>query len=188
MTQWTDIPLADLAMNEGQLKWLPRNPRQWTQAQLDLLKDSIRETPMLLEARGLIVYPAKKGGYIVIGGNMRLAALRELGEATAPCFILPAETSPEKVKEIVLKDNGEFGSWNFALLAMEWSDIQLEDLGIFVPTMEEYGQKNKELDVGDFSENIVLKLKYDEPQATLVSARLGKDRKQTLLDALDYAG
>lgn len=130
MNKWTNIPLSQLAMNEGQVKWLPRNPRQWTQEQLDRLKESIRETPLLLEARGLIVYPHKKDAYIVIGGNMRLAALQELGDQEAPCYVLPKETTPEKVKEIAIKDNGSFGEWDADALMEAWNDFDLDEFGV----------------------------------------------------------
>ena len=130
MTEWKQIPLDKLETNRGQAKWLPRNPRQWTQEQLDRLKESIRETPLLLEARGLIVYPAKGGKYIVVGGNMRLAALAELGATEAPCYVLPAETTPEKVKEIAIKDNGSFGEWDAEALMQDWSDFDLDEFGV----------------------------------------------------------
>ena len=52
--------------------------------------------------------------------------------------------------------------------------------------MQDYAEKNKEIHVGEFSENIVLKLKYNEPQATLVAARLGEDKRAVLLKALGY--
>lgn len=130
MKEWKQIPLDKLEMNRGQAKWLPRNPRQWTQEQLDRLKESIRETPLLLEARGLIVFPAKGGKYIVIGGNMRLAALEELGAAEAPCYVLPAKMTPEKVKEIAIKDNGSFGEWDAEALMEEWKDFDLDEFGV----------------------------------------------------------
>ena len=111
MKDWKDVRLDELEMNTGQLAWLPRNPRQWTQDQLDRLKESIRETPLLLEARGLIVWKGGKRGYVVVGGNMRLAALRELGAETAPCYVLPEDLSPEKVKEILeAKDRQQAGA------------------------------------------------------------------------------
>ena len=181
----TRIPIERLQMNEGQLSWLPRNPRQWTQADIDRLKDSIQDTPDLLEARGLIVFP-RRDDYIVIGGNMRLVALAQLGYEDAPCLVLPKSMSHEKIKQIVLKDNGEFGVWNTALLALEWADMDLEPLGIEVTQVQDYGGKNQELDVEGFSENITLKLKYDEPHAALVSHALGEDKAATLLNALGY--
>lgn len=125
------IPVEQLELNEGQIAWLPRNPRQWTREELDRLKASILETPLLLEARGLLVWGPYEGIYVVIGGNMRLAALRELEAATAPCYILPAGLSPEKVKAIAIKDNGSFGEWDVDALMAEWAeDFNLDEFGV----------------------------------------------------------
>lgn len=185
MTNPVHIPLSKLRLNDGQVDWLPRNPRQWTREQLDRLADSIRETPMLLEARGLIVYPYG-GTFVVIGGNMRLAALTIMGAKDAPCYILPMDMDQDKVKEIVLKDNGDYGIWNQAMLSRDWADLPLEKWGVEAIEVKDYAEKNKEIHVGEFSENITLKLKYNEPQASLVSARLGEDKRGTLLKALGY--
>ena len=124
------IPIEQLQLNEGQISWLPKNPRQWTRGEMDRLKASIAETPLLLEARGLLVWGPYEGAYVVIGGNMRLAALRELGAAVAPCYVLPAGLSPEKVKAIAIKDNGSFGEWDVDLLMEEWADFDLEEFGV----------------------------------------------------------
>ena len=180
-----NIPLSRIRLNEGQVDWLPRNPRQWTREQLDRLAESIQETPQLLEARGLIVYP-HDGTFVVIGGNMRLAALTMMGAKDAPCYILPEDMDREKVKEIVLKDNGDYGLWNQAMLSRDWADLPLERWGVEAIEVKDYSDKNKEINVGGFNENIVLKLKYNEPQATLVSARLGEDKAGSLLKALGY--
>lgn len=84
-----DISLLD--PNEGQIDGLPSNPRKWSGDDLSRLEDSIRETPELLEARGIIVVPSD-GRYVVLGGNMRLAAIRGLGRTEAPCIVLPEST------------------------------------------------------------------------------------------------
>ena len=121
------IPIEQLELNEGQIDWLPRNPRQWTREELDKLKASILETPLLLEARGLLVWGPYEGTYVVIGGNMRLAALRELEAATAPCYVLPAGLSPETVKAIAIKDNGSFGEWDVDALMADWQEFNPEE-------------------------------------------------------------
>lgn len=72
------IKISRLHINKGQIPGLPSNPRQWTKDEMERLKKSITETPELLEARGAIVYPWG-GEYIVLGGNMRLSAAKELG-------------------------------------------------------------------------------------------------------------
>lgn len=123
------IKINLLEQNVGQVPGLPSNPRTWTRAELDLLKASIVETPELLEARGLIVYPYG-GKYVTIGGNMRYSALLELGESEAPCIVLPVDTSSDKLKEIAAKDNGSFGKHDWDKLANEWDDLPLSSWGI----------------------------------------------------------
>lgn len=127
-----DISLLD--PNEGQIDGLPSNPRKWSEDDLSRLEDSIRETPELLEARGIIVVP-RDGRYVVLGGNMRLAAIRGLGRTEAPCIVLPESTPAEKLREIVIKDNGSFGEWDSEELKKEWADLPLPDWG--VPEIEE---------------------------------------------------
>lgn len=123
------IRLTDLEQNKGQVEGLPSNPREWTRTDLDHLITSIKETPELLEARGLIVYP-HEGKYIILGGNMRFSALREMNEVDAPCYVMPEDTPIEKLREIIIKDNGAFGSWDYDMLANEWDDLPLADWGV----------------------------------------------------------
>lgn len=123
------IRLTDLEQNKGQVEGLPSNPREWTRTDLDHLITSIKETPELLEARGLIVYP-HEDKYIILGGNMRFSALREMKEVDAPCYVMPEDTPIEKLREIIIKDNGAFGSWDYDMLANEWDDLPLSDWGV----------------------------------------------------------
>lgn len=123
------IKLTDLVLNEGQVAGLPTNPRQWTRAELENLKKSLQETPELLEARGILVYPYD-GKYLVLGGNMRLSALKALKAKDAPCIVFPEDTPIDKLKEVVIKDNGSFGEWDFDSLANEWGDLPLTDWGV----------------------------------------------------------
>ena len=123
------IRLTDLEQNKGQVEGLPSNPRQWGRGELDHLIKSIQETPELLEARGLIVWPYG-GKYVILGGNMRFSALREMNAKDAPCYVLPKDTPMEKLREIVIKDNGAFGRWDYDMLANEWDDLPLADWGV----------------------------------------------------------
>lgn len=123
------IKLTDLVLNEGQIAGLPTNPRQWTKTELNKLKKSLQETPELLEARGVLVYPYE-GKYLVLGGNMRLSALKSLKAKDVPCIVFPEDTPIDKLKEVVIKDNGSFGAWDFDQLANEWGDLPLVDWGV----------------------------------------------------------
>ena len=137
------IKLSKLVQNNGQLDGVPKNPRQWSKDDVERLKKSIEETPELLQARGCIVYPLDDK-YVVLGGNMRLTACKQLGHKEVDCVVLDPETSPEKLREIVIKDNGSFGAWDFDMLSNEWDDLPLADYGVPMP---DYGSPD---DYGDY--------------------------------------
>lgn len=144
------IKISKIVQNNGQIEGVPKNPRQWSKEDVDRLARSIEETPELLEARGCIVYP-HDGKYIVLGGNMRLAACKQLGKKEVDCVVLDADTSSEKLKEIVIKDNGSFGAWDFDMLANEWDDLPLSDWGVPIPDFE-HEEEAKEAVEDDFDE------------------------------------
>ena len=123
------IKLADLAPNKGQIPGLPSNPRQWTRTEIDKIAKSLKETPELFEARPIIVTPYE-GKYIILGGNLRYEGCKANKDKDAPCIVFPETTPVEKMKEIVVKDNGAFGSWDYDALANEWDDLPLVDWGV----------------------------------------------------------
>lgn len=150
------LSLKDIDINEGQIEGLPANPRNWTKEELKSLAHSLVETPELFEMRCPIVVP-HNGRYVVLGGNFRIAAARENKETAVDCFIFHS-TSIEKMKQIVIKDNGSWGKWDFDALANEWSDLPLSDWGI--PVWEESPQETaaaageeKQATEDDFDEN-----------------------------------
>lgn len=67
---------------------------------------------------------------MVIGGNMRLRALRRLGYTAAPCKVIDPSTDVKKLAAYLIKDNGSFGEWNFGLLEKEWGDFAVGDWGV----------------------------------------------------------
>lgn len=123
------LKCSQLLVNEGQVEGLPTNPRSWTKGDIEKLARSLQETPELFEARPCIVYPLGDK-YIVLGGNMRLTAAKTLKYKDVPCIVIPAETPIDKLKEIVIKDNGAFGAWDFDELANKWDDLPLTDWGV----------------------------------------------------------
>ena len=185
------IRLTDLEQNKGQVPGLPSNPRQWGRKELDDLVKSIRETPELLEARGLIVWPYE-GKYIILGGNMRFSALREMNAADAPCYVLPEDTPMEKLREIVIKDNGSFGSWDYDMLANEWDDLPLSDWGVRgVPSdsTEEDGGGVKEFTGEDFDDLMKMRLKFEPSQEGEIRRKLeerNQDYSKAILELVGY--
>ena len=97
MTQ--NISIALLDYNKGQLKGLPKNPRFFRDYRFEAMKKSIEESPEMLELRELIVFPYDNGRYVVVCGNLRLRACKELGYAELPCKVLDAKTKPKKLRE-----------------------------------------------------------------------------------------
>ena len=123
------LPLSKLEANIGQIPDLPMNPRQWTQDDIESLAKSLAETPELFEARPLLVVP-HEGKYVILGGNLRFEACRKNKDKEAPCIVFPEDTTVEKLKEIVVKDNGTFGAWDWDALANEWDDLPLTEWGV----------------------------------------------------------
>ena len=127
------LPLADLETNTGQVEGLPQNPRLIKDEKFKKLKKSIEDNPEMLALRELLVYPIGGGKYIIIGGNMRYAAMKELGYKDAPCKVIPEETSVENLRAYTIKDNSGFGEWDMDMLANEWDLDLLDAWGVDIP-------------------------------------------------------
>lgn len=132
------LPIGKVRLNEGQIEGLPKNPRQWTQSDIDRIAKSLKETPELFEMRPCIV-AEHEGEYILLAGNLRYCGAVQNGDKKVPCIVVPADMSVEKMKEIVLKDNGSFGSWDFDELANNWDDMPLAEWGILGWSFDEDG-------------------------------------------------
>ena len=147
-TEFVTISLDSLEPNTGQLEGLPANPRQITETKLSLLKENIKQYPEMLNLRGLMVYPFENDKYIIIGGNMRYRALKELNYKDAPCVIIPKNTDIEKLKAYTIIDNNGFGKYDWDMLANEWDEYQLEEWGVDLPVIE------SDIDVDDFFDSL----------------------------------
>ena len=154
MKQVQTLPIESVKQNTGQIAGLPSNPRQWTQEDIDRIAKSLNETPELFDARPLIVFP-HNGEYIIMGGNLRYEGAKKNGLTDVPVHILPEGMSNEKLKEIVIKDNGSFGEWDFDALANEWDDLPLPDWGVPAWNTENLEEVSapKEVQEDDFDES-----------------------------------
>ncbi len=127
------LPSSVIEMNDGQLEGLPKNPRYIKDERFAKLKLSLETSPEFLEANPLKVYPLDNGHYVIIGGNMRFLAGREVGIKEFPCYIFKKDTSIEKLKEYVIKDNIAYGNTDWDALANDdWDVGDLEDWGMDV--------------------------------------------------------
>lgn len=128
------LKMSDIQPNRGQIKGLKKNPRLIKDDKYRKLIASIQENPEFTAMRELLVYPFD-GKYVIIGGNMRYKAMKELGIKSVPCKVIPEETSVEQLEAYTLKDNSGFGEWDFDLLK-DW-DLQLiDDCAIEIPEIE----------------------------------------------------
>lgn len=152
MIQAEEIKLSKLHPNKGQIDGVPTNPRKAEKEQIEKLKKSIQETPTMLELREIIAYD-NNGELVIVGGNMRYRALKELGYKTALVKILPADTPKEVINAFIIKDNAQFGEWDTELLAMDWDKDLLSDWGVDINwDTEEQPQETKEAQEDSFSE------------------------------------
>lgn len=128
------IQIALLDFNKGQLKGLPKNPRFFRDYRYEAMKKSIAESPEMLELRELIVFPYPEGRYVVVCGNLRLRACKELGYKELPCKVLDPSTEAKKLREYATKDNVNFGENDMDVMANEWDKDELQDWGVeFAP-------------------------------------------------------
>lgn len=143
VAQTVMLPIGKVETNHGQVDGLPKNPRIIRDQQYEVLKRSIQENPEMLTYRELLVYP-HNGKYVVIGGNMRLRVLKDLGEKLVPCKVLPEDTTVEQLQAYTVKDNISGGEWDWDELANAWDEDLLKDWGLEIPTdwgvnPDEYG-------------------------------------------------
>lgn len=123
------IKLSDLHLNTGQIKDVPKNPRFIKDERYEALKKSIEDDPEMLQLRELVVYD-NNGELVVILGNMRYRAMKELGYKDAPVKVLPPKTDAKKLRAYIQKDNIAFGQNDWDLLGNEWDIEELQDFGL----------------------------------------------------------
>lgn len=151
MIQAEEIKLSKLHPNKGQIDGVPTNPRKAEKEQIEKLKKSIQDTPTMLELREIIAYD-NNGKLVIVGGNMRYRALKELGYKTALVKVLPADTPKDVINAFIIKDNSQFGEWDTELLAMDWDKDLLSDWGVDIDWGEVMPEAPKEVQEDEFSE------------------------------------
>ena len=109
------------------IKGNPNNPRIIKNDKFKKLVKSIQEFPEMLEKRPIIV----DEDLMVLGGNMRLKASKDAGLKEVWIDIAEGWTKEQK-DEFVVKDNVNFGDWEWDMLANEWDSVQLAEWGLDV--------------------------------------------------------
>lgn len=133
----------------SEMKKLDGNPRKITQEQLDTLKQSIEKNKDYFEARPLIL-SNRTGELVIIAGNQRYEACKQLGIEECPTVLLEGLTE-EREKEIIIRDNVSNGEWDEELL-QDWNVEDLADWGVDVSEMKFFEEPVNEAKEDDFSE------------------------------------
>jgi hypothetical protein len=105
----------------------PLNPRFIRDKKFEDLKRSIQEFPEMLSLREIIV----DEDYVVLGGNMRLKALKDLKIKATDVIMWSGLTDLQK-KEFIIKDNSNYGNWDWDVLANCFDDADLKKFGLNV--------------------------------------------------------
>jgi len=153
LVQSVILPLSQLEVNKGQIEGLPANPRFIRDERYRKLKNSIQENPDMLSLRELLVFE-HNGKYIIIGGNMRYRAEKELGYTETPCKIIPPSTPVEALKAYTIKDNAGFGEWDFDLLANEWNPEDLQRWCVDIPNIDINTEEDAQEDNFNVDDNL----------------------------------
>lgn len=112
------------------LKLNENNPRTISEEKLEKLKKSILEFPKMLELRPIII----NEDYVVIGGNMRLTALIQLGYKEIPDeWVKVGTLKDEEQKRFIIADNVGYGEWNWEDLSSNWNSDELLEWGLDLP-------------------------------------------------------
>ena len=125
----------------------PNNPRLIKDDKFKKLVKSIQEFPDMLNVRPIVV----NTDMVVLGGNMRLKAIKEAGIKEINVEIV--DWNEQQQKEFIIKDNASFGEWDWSDLANNWDSEELTDWGVDIigfSNVEDLGE-NFSLPNGDKS-------------------------------------
>ena len=126
------------------------NPRVIKDDKFKKLVQSIKDFPQMLQLRPIVV----NDDMVVLGGNMRLRAVQEVGLKEVP-IIKASDLTEEQQKEFIIKDNVGFGEWDWDVLANEWEPELLTEWGLDVwqqPVEVDYSLLDEEDLSGELSD------------------------------------
>jgi hypothetical protein len=144
------------------------NPRYIKEEKFKKLVQSLKDFPEMANARPIVI----NQDMVALGGNMRLKAMQEAGWSEVPVKVV--DWSEEKQREFIIKDNVGFGEWDWDELANTWDAEELNEWGLDTWQPEDFSEKNQELDVDSFADEMIIKLKYTDEDYQTVRDQLSK--------------
>jgi len=148
----------------------PNNPRLIKDDKFRKLVKSIQDFPDMLNVRPIVV----NKDMVVLGGNMRLKAIKEAGHTEVAVEIV--DWNEQQQKEFIVKDNVGYGEWDWDDLANNWDAKLLTEWGLDIPNfnIEGFADKNKELSLDDVTDSMTINLKFTEDKYYIVKDQLLK--------------
>lgn len=132
------------------LKPLENNPRYIKEEDFERLCASVQNNPELFEAQPIILSD-RTGELVIIAGNQRYRAAKEVGLKEVPTVLLTGLTE-QKEKEIIIRTNITNGKWDYDRLANDdWNVDDLNDWGVDVSFLDPDEDEDKD-DKEDFPE------------------------------------
>tara|TARA_Y100000004_G_C8895886_1_gene404130 strand:+ start:585 stop:1175 length:591 start_codon:yes stop_codon:yes gene_type:complete len=162
LAQIEKLSIKDLRNNVGQLQDLgiPANPRRIDKEAYNKLKTSLFEKD-LNEIKELLVIP-HNDTYVVLSGNMRLKAYKELDYKHIKCKVIDPNVDKLTLQKIIIIENTNYGSWDEDILANEWEPELLDAWGYDLPDLDlsEFYEDDKSLNENaqQLKNNFVLKV------------------------------
>jgi len=114
----------------SEVKPNPNNPRLIKDDKFRKLVKSIQDFPDMLNVRPIVV----NKDMVVLGGNMRLKAIKEAGHTEVAVEIV--DWNEQQQKEFIVKDNVGYGEWDWDDLANNWDAQELTDWGLDIPDLQ----------------------------------------------------
>ena len=141
----------------GKIKANPNNPRTIKDDKFFKLVQSLKDLPEMAKVRPVVV----NQDMVVLGGNMRLKAMKEAGWKEVPVEVV--DWDEDKQRQFIIKDNVGFGEWDWEMLANQWDAEQLDDWGLTLPIFDTEPSVD-ELIADDKNKPATMKITFDNPE------------------------
>jgi hypothetical protein len=138
-------------MKLSDIKQNPNNPRIIKDDKFQKLVNSIKDFPKMMTLRPMVI----NADNIVLGGNMRLKALKELKYKEIPDeWVKRADDlSEEETRRFIIADNVGFGEHDWEILSNEWDMEELSEWGLDMPNwsagVDENNMTDEDVDIED---------------------------------------
>jgi ParB-like chromosome segregation protein Spo0J len=166
-----------------QIKPNPKNPRTIKDERFEKLKKSIEDFPDMLNKRPLVCFTDTDGKYVVLGGNMRLKAAKDLGLKQLP-IILADEWTEEQKAEFLIKDNVGYGEWDWQQLATDWDNKKLEEWGLEIEKWDNDDIKKEE---NPYTEKINIPIYEANNEKPKLLETYNKDKFEQLINKIELS-